>query len=122
VANHRDRRNLDAPRRHKQGSAGVGGIARDVAQADRIGGGGDRNEIDERAIVSGGGTLIVGTGGTDSGAAIRKGGTEGRFAATLALLGNYMAGSFVAAGDGHGGALVTQAQPLQLPLLARPQA
>ena len=50
------------------------------------------------------------------------GATEGRFAAALALLGNYMAGSFVAAGDGHGGALVTQAQPLQLPLLTRPQA
>jgi hypothetical protein len=49
------------------------------------------------------------------------GATEGRFAA-IALLGNYMAGSFVAAGDGHGGTLVTQAQPQQQPLLTHPQA
>ena len=36
--------------------------------------------------------------------------SDGRHAAAIALLGNYMAGSFVAAADGHGGTLVTQAQ------------
>jgi hypothetical protein len=50
------------------------------------------------------------------------GAAEGRFAAALALLGNYMAGSFVAATDGHGATLVTQVQQPQQPLLTRPQA
>jgi hypothetical protein len=43
-----------------------------------------------------------------------------RHAAAIALLGNYMAGSFVAAADGHGGTLVTEAQ-IQ-PLLSHPCA
>ena len=38
----------------------------------------------------------------------------------IALLGNYMAGSFAAAADGHGGTLVTEAQTGQAPLLAHP--
>jgi hypothetical protein len=50
------------------------------------------------------------------------GATEGCIAAALALLGTYMAGSFVAAAYGHGGTLVTQAQPRQQPLLTHPQA
>jgi autotransporter passenger strand-loop-strand repeat protein len=46
---------------------------------------------------------------------------DGRHAANLALLGNYMAGSFVAAPDGHGGTLVTeQSQTPQAPLLTHP--
>ena len=36
--------------------------------------------------------------------------TDGRHAAAIALLGNYMAGSFVTAADGHSGTLVTQMQ------------
>ena len=54
-----------------------------------------------------GGTLIV---------------SDGRHAATIALLGNYIAQSFVAGADGHGGALVTQAKPQQQPLLTHPKA
>ena len=54
-----------------------------------------------------GGTLIVG---------------DGRHAATIALLGNYMAGSFVTAADGRGGTLISEApRTEQQPLLARPQ-
>ena len=49
------------------------------------------------------------------------GATEGRYAAALALLGNYIAGSFVAVADGHGGILTTEGQPAQ-PLLAHPRA
>jgi hypothetical protein len=50
------------------------------------------------------------------------GATEGRHAAALALLGNYIAGSFVAVADGHGGGiLTTEGQPGQ-PLLAHPRA
>ncbi len=41
---------------------------------------------------------------------------DGRHSAAIALLGNYMAGTFVATADGHGGTLITDAQsgPAQL--------
>ena len=52
-----------------------------------------------------GGTLTVG---------------DGRHAATIALLGNYMAGSFVTTADGHGGTLISEAQAQQ-PLLTNPR-
>jgi hypothetical protein len=48
--------------------------------------------------------------------------SDGRHAAAIALLGNYMAGSFVTAADGHGGTLVTAAQTGTAPLLTRPRA
>jgi hypothetical protein len=48
---------------------------------------------------------------------------DGTHIAKLALLGNYMATSFVTAADGHGGTLVTEAtQTAQQPLLTHPQA
>ena len=46
--------------------------------------------------------------------------SDGRHAAAIALLGNYMAGSFVTAADGHGGTLVTEASQTGQPLLTRP--
>ena len=47
--------------------------------------------------------------------------SDGRHAATIALLGNYMAGSFVAVADGHGGTLITEANSQQQPpLLTHP--
>jgi hypothetical protein len=52
-----------------------------------------------------GGTLTVG---------------DGRHAATIAVLGNYMAGSFVTTADGHGGTLISEAQAQQ-PLLTNPR-
>jgi hypothetical protein len=43
--------------------------------------------------------------------------------AAIALLGNYMAGSFVTTADGQGGTLFTQAaQTGQQPLLTHPRA
>jgi len=48
--------------------------------------------------------------------------SDGRHAAAIALLGNYMAGSFAVAADGHGGTLVTQAQTGTAPLLTHPRA
>jgi hypothetical protein len=45
---------------------------------------------------------------------------DGRHAAAIVLLGNYMAGSFFTTADGHGGTLVTEAQPQQQTLLTRP--
>jgi hypothetical protein len=46
--------------------------------------------------------------------------SDGRHAAAIALIGNYMAGSFVVAADGHGGTLVTEERLDQQPLLTRP--
>ena len=41
--------------------------------------------------------------------------------ASIALLGNYMAGSFIIAADGHGGTLISEVQQAeQKPLLVRP--
>jgi hypothetical protein len=49
--------------------------------------------------------------------------SDGRHAAAIALLGNYMDGSFVTAADGHGGTLITEAsQGSQQPLLTHPRA
>jgi hypothetical protein len=49
--------------------------------------------------------------------------SDGRHAASIALLGNYMAGSFVTAADGHGGTLVKEtSQAGQQPLLTHPHA
>jgi hypothetical protein len=46
--------------------------------------------------------------------------TDGRHATAIALLGNYMAGSFVTTADGHGDTMATQTQTEQQPLLAHP--
>jgi hypothetical protein len=49
--------------------------------------------------------------------------SDGRHAVSIALLGNYMAGSFVTAADGHGGTLIQETpQAEQQPLLSRPHA
>jgi hypothetical protein len=46
--------------------------------------------------------------------------SDGRHAAAVALLGNYIAGSFVIGADGHGGTLVTDASQTAPALLTRP--
>ncbi len=48
--------------------------------------------------------------------------TDGSHAAGLALLGQHMASSFVAAGDGHGGTPVAEPPSIQQPLLTHPHA
>ena len=49
--------------------------------------------------------------------------TDGRHAAAIALLGNYMAGSFVAAADGHGATLAAETLQAHQPLpLSHPRA
>jgi hypothetical protein len=66
-----------------------------------------RNGIDLPDIAFGAQTMlaysenVAGTGGTLTV-------SDGRHAAANALLGNYIAGSFVAAADGHGGTLGLQ--------------
>jgi autotransporter passenger strand-loop-strand repeat protein len=80
-------------------------------------------------IIPGGSSLVASNGDIVAGAASTLGysanGTggalavsDGTRAATIALLGNYMAGSFVTAADGHGGTLVAAA--LNAPLLTTP--
>jgi hypothetical protein len=66
-------------------------------------------------------TLAYSQNAADTGGTLTV--TDGRHAASIALLGNYMAGSFVTAADGHGGMLVKQT-PLseQQPLLTHPRA
>jgi hypothetical protein len=47
--------------------------------------------------------------------------SDGRHAASIALLGNYIAGSFIIAADGHGGTLISEVQQTeQKPLLVHP--
>jgi hypothetical protein len=48
--------------------------------------------------------------------------SDGRHAAAIALLGNYIAGSFVLGADGRGGTLVGEAPQTAQPLLAHPRA
>jgi hypothetical protein len=48
--------------------------------------------------------------------------SDGRHAASITLLGNYIAGSFVVAVDGHGSTLVTGAQPREQTSLTPPRA
>ena len=78
-----------------------------------------RGGIDLPDIVFGAQTTLAysqnaaGTGGTLTV-------SDGRHAAAIALIGNYMAGTFVVAADGHGGTLVTEERLDQQPLLTRP--
>jgi hypothetical protein len=80
-----------------------------------------RNGVDLPNIAFGAHTTLAysedddGTGGTLTV-------TDGRHAASIALLGNYMAASFVAAADGHGGTLVANiGQSEEPPILANPR-
>jgi hypothetical protein len=64
-------------------------------------------------------TLAYSENGADTAGTLTV--TDGRHAAAIALLGSYMAGSFVTTADGHGGTLLTQAaQTGQQPLLTHP--
>jgi hypothetical protein len=64
-------------------------------------------------------TLAYTTNGANGGGTLTVG--DGRHAASIALLGNYIAGSFAIGADGHGGTVVTQqSQTPQAPLLTHP--
>jgi hypothetical protein len=65
-------------------------------------------------------TLADAENSTDTAATLTV--ADGRHAATIALLGNYMAGSFVATAAGHGGTLASSTPRIQqLPQLTHPQ-
>ena len=57
--------------------------------------------------------------GTSTGGTLHV--TDGAHTANIALLGNYMASTFVASGDGHGGTSVVDPQLTQQSMLAQPQ-
>ncbi|QOZ33208.1 hypothetical protein XH92_17280 [Bradyrhizobium sp. CCBAU 53421] len=57
--------------------------------------------------------------GTASGGSLSV--TDGTHAASIALLGNYMASTFATSSDGHGGTLVTQASTINPMQIASPQ-
>ena len=63
-----------------------------------------------------------------SGSADHSGGTlsvsDGTHMANIALLGSYMASSFVAASDGHGGTMISEAahSASQMPMVTQPHA
>jgi hypothetical protein len=63
-------------------------------------------------------TLAYTEGNAETGGTLTV--TDGRHAAAITLLGNYMAGSFAAAADGHGGTLLTRAPQTEQPLLTHP--
>jgi hypothetical protein len=66
-------------------------------------------------------TLAYSKNAADTGGTLTA--TDGRHAAAIALLGNYMAGSFITTADGQGGTLLTQAaQSGQQSLLTHPKA
>ena len=78
-------------------------------------------------LIGGGGvdTLDGGTGNNTvlQGAATRNGAvSDGSPAASAALLGQFMASSFVSAGEGHGPAPIADPSPGQQPILAQPHA
>jgi hypothetical protein len=81
-----------------------------------------QNHIDLPSIAFGAPTTLGYTeNSTNTGGTLTI--SDGSHAASIALLGNYIAASFVTAGDGHGGTLVTEvAQVDQQPQLAKPHA
>jgi hypothetical protein len=82
---------------------------------------GANSSIDLTGISFGGNTTLGYSANSDN-----TGGTltvsDGSHAASVALLGQYMASSFVMASDGHGGTLITDPQSNQAPLLTQPHA
>jgi hypothetical protein len=77
-----------------------------------------RNGIDLPDIAFGAQTTLA-YSQNDAGGILRV--SDGRHAAAISLLGNYVAGSFVTGADGHGGTLVTEAQTGPPPLLSHPR-
>jgi Ca2+-binding RTX toxin-like protein len=80
----------------------------------------DHLVINKQSVtVTDGGTVTLGPASSHSAGATA---TDGSHAAGLALLGQHMASSFVAAGDGHGGTPFADPPSSQPPLLAHPHA
>ncbi|QBR72387.1 calcium-binding protein [Beijerinckiaceae bacterium] len=76
------------------------------------------DKLDLKDIAFGANTT-VGFSGDATGGTLSVG--DGGHLAKIALLGNYLASTFVASGDGHGGTQITEPQMSQAPLIAHPQ-
>ena len=76
-----------------------------------------RNSIDPPGVAAGARTTLAGT--TD-GKETRGNPPAAAHATAVALLGNYMAASFVDAAHAHGGTRVTDSQPSEQPQLTHP--
>jgi hypothetical protein len=95
----------------------VGGGSVEAGSASILPRGGDLSQIAFGAHT----TLGYSENKSDTGGTLTI--TDGTHAATIALLGNYMAASFVTAADGHGGTLITEGvQAVQQTLLTHPHA
>jgi autotransporter passenger strand-loop-strand repeat protein len=80
-----------------------------------------QNSIDLTQIAFGAATTLgyaANAGGTGGILSV----SDGAHAASIALLGDYMASTFVTAADGHGGTLIAAAQPPDQALLTTPRA
>jgi hypothetical protein len=105
------------------GSTGTLKLDQSPSFGGTVGGFGGQDQID-LADVSYGAKSTLGYSANSN----NTGGTltvnDGTHTATLALLGQYIAGSFVAASDGHGGTLVSEQalSSTQTPLLTHPHA
>jgi hypothetical protein len=104
-------------------TAGSGGTVEIVDPAVPNGGSAQpfpRNGLDLPDIAFGAQTTLAYAANADG-----NGGTltvsDGRHAASIALLGTYMAGSFATTADGHGGTLLTEASQNAQLLLAQPR-
>jgi Ca2+-binding RTX toxin-like protein len=71
-------------------------------------------------VIDGQTTTIAAANANNTGVASTA--SDGSHAANLALLGQHMASSFVAAGDGHGATPIANQSETQQPLLAQPHA
>ena len=101
------------------GTSGTLALDQPASFTGAVAGFGAQNAIDLTQIAFGAATTLgYSTNGSGTGGALAV--SDGTHAATIALLGNYMAGSLVTAADGHGGTLVTAAPTANTPLLTTP--
>jgi hypothetical protein len=102
------------------GAAGTLQLDSSWAFSGKVAGFGGQDEIDLADIAFGAQTTLGYARNGSTGGELKV--SDGIHTADIALLGNYIASSFVTASDGHGGTLITE-QPLnQQPQLATPHA
>jgi hypothetical protein len=103
------------------GTGGTLALDQPATFTGAVAGLGAQNGIDLTRIAFGAATTLgyaANAGGTGGILSV----SDGAHAASIALLGNYMASTFVTAADGHGGTLIAAAQPPDQALLTTPRA
>jgi hypothetical protein len=103
------------------GSSGKLLLDESATFAGAVSGSGAQNGIDLSQIAFGATTTLgYAENASDTGGTLTV--TDGTHAATIALLGNYMASTLVTGADGHGGTLITEVPHAQQGLLTTPHA